>query len=366
MNAKNRMFDMEVNSNAVQSTRKISNKISEYSAALYLRISREKIDNESGEKIKNSVSIDYQREVLTKYALDKGYEIYGEYVDDGKSGVKFNSKRDGFYSMIEDIEHGHVNMVIAGDLSRFGRNSSQGTYYRDEFFPRHGVRFISLDGHFDSDKDEENDFASFVDGFNEHYARTTSRKVRRSRRIAAEKGRFMGSIPPYGYRRADNNRHLLVVDEEVAHIVKRIFEQFKSGDSARRIADMLNNDGVIPPQTHYYQYMDKENPYGRNAKTWCSATIQSILQKDVYLGHITQGKRRVRSYKDDTILFRPKEEWITVKDTHTPIIDSDTFNTVQAIISTNNKGRQRRTSIGNEVRACCHYQKLTKYARMKA
>jgi DNA invertase Pin-like site-specific DNA recombinase len=343
------MPDMEQCKKGARLIGGIRTKNNEYFAALYLRLSKEKVELENGEKKNNSVSIEYQREVLTRYAFDNGYEIYDEYIDDGMSGVKFNKKRKGFNNMIEDIKQGHVNMVLAGDLGRFGRNGSKGSFYRDEFFPEHGVRFVSLDGLFDSNKDEENDFAPFVDQFNEFYAKITSRKVKRSRKIAAEKGRFMGSFAPYGYRRSPEDKHKLIVDAEVAPIVKRIFEQFKNGDSARRIGDLLNQDNILPPQAHYYQYMGKANPYKLNAKTWCSSTILSILQKDVYVGHTTQGKRKVRSYKDDTIIFLPENNWIRVENTHEAIIDNDTFNAVRVLMETNRKGRQRRTSIGNEV-----------------
>ena len=265
-------------------------------------------------------------------------------VDDGKSGTTFDRKN--FQRMINDIEAGLINMVLTKDLSRFGRNSSQAAFYRDEFFPRNGVRYISIDGKYDSNKDVENDFAMFEDLFNEYYPRQVSRKVKRTRKIAAERGQFMGSIPPYGYRRDPENKHKLVVDEEVAHIVKRIYEQFLKGDSARRIGDMLNRNGVLPPQAHYWQYTNKMNPFERNAKSWCSSTVLSILQRDVYIGNITQGKRTTFSYKDDTLVYLPPEDWVRVENMHDSIIDRDTFDAVQVLISTNKKGRQRRTKDG--------------------
>ena len=108
--------------------------------------------------------------------------------------------------MIDDIKAGAVNMVLTKDLSRFGRNYSIGGYYRDIFFPEHGVRYISIDGHYDG-ASEDNDIAPFVDVFNEHYAKETSKKVRASRKIAARKGHFMGSVPPYGYKRGSAYGH---------------------------------------------------------------------------------------------------------------------------------------------------------------
>ena len=54
-----------------------------YYAALYLRLSRD--DEKRGE----SVSIDYQRQILMDYADQHGYIVYDEYVDDGISGPRF-------------------------------------------------------------------------------------------------------------------------------------------------------------------------------------------------------------------------------------------------------------------------------------
>ena len=340
MNATQRMPGMTQGNKAAMLLGRSKLKPQDYSAALYLRLSRDEGENESR-------SIDYQRQMLTDYAEAHGYTIYDEYIDDGETGTNFN--RTNFQRMIGDIEAGAVNMVLTKDLSRFGRNIAQAIHYRDDFFPKHGVRFISIDGKYDSVRDEENDFALLEDIFNEYYPKQVSRKVKKTRKIAAERGQFMGSIPPYGYRRSSDNRHKLVVDEEVSPIVLRIFEQFKNGDSARRIGDRLNREGILPPQAHYYHYMGKENPYGRNAKTWCSSTIMSLLQKDVYIGNITQGKRTKWSFKDETVVFLPKEDWITVEGKHEPIISQETFNTVQSLISSNKKGRQRKTSINNEV-----------------
>ncbi|MCL1844088.1 MAG: recombinase family protein [Defluviitaleaceae bacterium] len=333
-----RMSDMEQHKTATKPTKGIKKKShEEYNAALYVRISRDEGNNEN-------VSLGYQEEMLRAYALEHGYNVHDVYIDNGESGTTFNRK--DFQRMIDDIESGLVNMVLTKDLSRFGRNLSQAVHYRDDYFPKNGVRFISIDGKFDSERDAENDFAVLEDLFNEFYPRQVSRKVKATRKVAAERGQFMGSIPPYGYRRDPENKHKLVIDEEVAHIVKRIYEQFLKGDSARRIGDMLNRDGILPPQAHYWQYSNKRNPFEQNAKSWCSSTVLSILQRDVYIGNITQGKRTTFSYKDDTLVYLPPEDWVRVENMHDSIIDRDIFDAVQVLISTNKKGRQRRTKDG--------------------
>ena len=105
-------------------------------AALYLRLSKE--DGEAGE----SSSISNQRSLLRQYAANKQIPIYGEYVDDGFSGMHFD--RPSFQQMLCDIEQGYVHTVLTKDLSRLGRDYIQTGYYLEKYFPEHRVRYISL------------------------------------------------------------------------------------------------------------------------------------------------------------------------------------------------------------------------------
>jgi hypothetical protein len=160
----------------------------------------------------------------------------------------------------------------------------------------------------------------------------------------------MGSMPQYGYKSADDNRHKLVIDEAAAVVVRRVFELFKNNEPCRRIADILNSENLPNPQAYYYISVGKSNPYTKNAKTWCAETVKVMLQRDVYLGHTTQGKRRVVSYNDKKReVVKNPEKWIKVENTHEALIDPDTFNAVQALFSTNRNSKPRRTSLDNEV-----------------
>lgn len=113
-----------------------------YRAALYLRLSKD--DEGAGE----SASITTQRGILQDYAKANGLPIFDEYVDDGFSGTNYD--RPAFKRMIEDIEAGKVNCVITKDLSRLGRNSARTSDLLDEYFPAHGVRYISISDSYDS------------------------------------------------------------------------------------------------------------------------------------------------------------------------------------------------------------------------
>lgn len=122
--------------------------------ALYERLSRD--DEQAGE----SNSIQNQKKYLEEYARQKGLRNIRHFYDDGYSGTNFN--RPGFASLLEEIEAGHVEVLIVKDLSRFGRNYLQVGYYTEILFPKKGVRFIAVNNNVDSATPQDNDFTPFL------------------------------------------------------------------------------------------------------------------------------------------------------------------------------------------------------------
>ena len=84
-----------------------------YIAGIYLRLSRD--DERAGE----SLSIENQKILVTKYVKEKGWEIKDVYVDDGYSGTNFD--RPGVKRLLDDAKEGEINTIVVKDLSRFGR-----------------------------------------------------------------------------------------------------------------------------------------------------------------------------------------------------------------------------------------------------
>ena len=122
--------------------------------ALYERLSRD--DEQAGE----SNSIQNQKKYLEEYARQKGLRNIRHFYDDGYSGTNFN--RPGFAALLEEIEAGHVEVLIVKDLSRFGRNYLQVGYYTEILFPKKGVRFIAINNNVDSATPQDNDFTPFL------------------------------------------------------------------------------------------------------------------------------------------------------------------------------------------------------------
>ncbi|MCL2140786.1 MAG: recombinase family protein [Dehalococcoidia bacterium] len=283
-------------------------------AAIYLRLSR---DDQNGNT--ESMSIQNQRDMLISYCDERGWKIYDIYVDDGFTGTNFD--RPDFQRMISDIKAGNINVVLTKDLSRLGRNYILTGQYTDFFFPEHGVRYLAVNDSYDSDK-EDNDIAPFRNVLNEMFARDISRKVRSVRVTSAKQGKFMGSKPPYGYMKSSENKHQLIVDAPAAEVVRRLFREYLSGDSARNIAAKLNADGIDTPATYYFKQTGKRATQTNNCQRWGSSTIMQLLRNQVYIGHMVQGKRKVSSFKTKKRVFTGKDDWITVQNTHEPIIEN--------------------------------------------
>ena len=149
------------------------------------------------------------------------------------------------------------------------------------------------------------------------YARDISRKIRFAFSARMENGDFVGAFAPFGYKRSAKNRHKLVIDENTAYIVKRIFFESSCGKKPLEIAKGLDFDNVPTP-------LDFRKGISKS-KNWSSATILKILKNPVYLGHLEQGKTSKISFRSEKSLEIPKEKRFFVKNTHEALIDEKTF-----------------------------------------
>lgn len=245
-----------------------------------------------------------------------------EFVDDGWSGGNFD--RPGFQEMMRHLEQGKANLVITKDLSRLGRDMREASYYAEQFFPEHGIRYIAIADNFDSDRD--NLMAPFQFAMNEVYLRDGSRKVKDVLKSKREDGQYC-ACPPYGCRKSQENKHRLAPDEMTAPVVQRIFEQAAAGDSSRKIAIDLNADGVIPPLKYRVLYRDdfSEEGAARASDLWNYTTVKRILKNPVYLGHTLLGKSRKASVKSKKKLAVAPEDWAVTENTHPPLVSQALF-----------------------------------------
>lgn len=292
-----------------------------YKAGLYLRLSKD--DERSGE----SASIENQRLMLTKYAEEQGWEIGEIYIDDGWSGTNF--QRPAFQRMLTDAKDRRINLIAVKDLSRLGRNHIEVGRLTDDVFPELGVRFVAVNDRVDSLLGED-DMAAYRNLFNEFLSKDTSRKVRSVKKSCMERGKYLGTYAPLGYKKDPADKHHLIVDEETAHIVRRMFEMRAGGQSCRSITLTFNEERIPSPKGFYYSRKGKKNPNRENG-IWNDSTVKVILRNEVYIGHMVQGKNGTISYKNHKMVAKPEEQWIRVENTHEPLVDLKTWDTVRLL-----------------------------------
>jgi DNA invertase Pin-like site-specific DNA recombinase len=305
-----------------------------YNVGIYTRLSRED-EPKDGEKRRAdevSESISNQLTFLNQYAYSQGWNVVGEYVDDGTTGGNFD--RTAFKRLLEDIEVGKVNTVLVKDLSRFARTSEANSYI-DTYFPERQVRFIAINNGVDTFMESSNnDMAGLWNWFNEQFLRDTSKKIKQALHTKKHQGLYTAPYAPYGYRKDEEDKHRLVVDEPAAEVVKRVFDMYTSGVPMQRISTILNQEGVPSKSEHKRKTLKKYNGKGWSGM-WEQNAIRDILISPMYLGHMTQGRERRASFKSKKLIRNPVEQWIIVEDKHEPIIDQATFDTAQLLLSKN-------------------------------
>lgn len=293
--------------------------------ALYCRLSRD--DGTESE----SNSIGNQKKLLSQKAKEMGLTDTKYYVDDGYTGTNFN--RPGFQQLIDDIEIGLVSAVMVKDLSRLGRDYVSVGNYTDSYFPEHNVRFIAVNDAIDSDEGES-EIAPFKNILNEMYARDISKKIRSSHRLRGSMGEPL-SQPPYGYMKSPENKKKWIIDPEAATVVKSIFKMCLDGKGNETIARELQENEVLIPMAYWRS--KGLNRGGKKTQTnpykWCKTTVQKILSQQEYCGDIINFKTYSKSFKNKTRYENSKENWAVFKDVNEPIIDRETFETVQKFIS---------------------------------
>jgi len=289
-----------------------------YNTALYIRLSVE-------DSKKRGNSIETQKSILENFAaLNTDIKVFDTYIDNGATGTNF--ERTQFKRMISDIESKKVNCVIVKDLSRLGRNSIDTGYYIEKYFPLNDVRFISVNDDFDTNnKDSYGIMLPIKNMINEAYSIDIGRKIKAQARQSMKNGEFIGGRAPYGYIKAPDNCHKLIIDEEAAKVVRQIFQWRYEGVSYNQIVKNLNEAKVMTPNRYAQSkgIINYKNLLGK--EYWQTRTIQSILSRECYVGDMVQGKTQTINHNEIKV---SEENWITVKNTHEPIISREMFEAV--------------------------------------
>ena len=205
-------------------------------------------------------------------------------------------------------------------MSRFGRDSSECGRYIDKVLPDMGVTLIAAADNVDTlDPDTQYDMSIlFKNVVNEIQPLMTSQKTRLALRTKAKNGEYLGSKAPHGYFKSPVDNHKLVIDEEAAPLVVRIFNLAVSGYGLNRIARILSKEKVLTPAAYL---AEKEGrPYNKDPYNWDLTTVRSIIFNEVYCGRLVSGKRTVISYKNNKVIDVDPSRWIIVENAFPRII----------------------------------------------
>ena len=300
-----------------------------WSVGEYNRLSKEDGDKPESDSIQNQHSINQKH---LDYLREQGEQIKSVtvYSDDGYAGGSFNRPR--YQDMIRDIECGKINCIIFKDNSRLGRNYPELGRLMEDYFPQKSVRVISVLNNLDSVKDPRgycSAIVSFSNIVNDDYIRQLSIKIKCTLAMKRERGEFTGNYAPFGYQKDPDDHHKLVVDEEQAEIVRKIFDWYEGGMSANSIAKHLNAMQVMTPGDFKIRDGCKSfithDQKSSKIRTWAVNTVATILKNEVYIGNMVQGKHKSASYRSKKMVLTDESEWTVVEGTHEPIISDEQF-----------------------------------------
>ena len=270
--------------------------------AAYARVSMD------SERLMHSLSaqVSYYSELIQK---NPEWIYAGVYADEGITGT-LKSKRNEFKRMLEDCENGKIDIILVKSISRFARNTVDllntvrhlkglGIEVR---FEKENINSLSSDGEL---------MLSILASFAQEESRSISDNVKWGTRKRFEKGIPNGRARVFGYRWADD---ILVVEPDEVEIVQRIYSEFLSGSSPRKIAKNLNADKITTI----------------NGCKWSDFNIRYILKNITYTGNMLMQK----SFVDDSISKKRKQNigeltQYFVENTHEPIIYKTIFDKVQ-------------------------------------
>lgn len=275
--------------------------------AIYIRVSTNKEDQK--------ISLENQRSLFYDYVGQREWEIYDFYIDveSGTSGQRKNLKR-----MIRDAEERKFDIIMAKELSRLARNSEL-SHSIKRMADENNIEIITLDNAINTLNGNRQLFGLYA-WLYEQESQRTSERIKVALRSGAMKGKFKGSIPPYGYR--VENRNLIIREDDTPHTIKRIFREYLKGHGTDSIARGLYNDNIPTPS----QIAGKQSPN----HLWHGSTIKLILNNPHYTGDLVQCRETT---KDVTVKGRkkvPSKDQIIIKDCHEPIISRADFEAVQS------------------------------------
>lgn len=278
-------------------------------------------DMNAWEKEKH-VSLKRQLRTVHSYiSKDPELIVVKEYLDES------TGNEDGvFEDMIADIDDGLIDCVAVRDISVIGKTYHYGIDFVQKFCTFNEIRVIVVNTRYDSIVDNV-----WNQNKQEYFYKTVNQEQIKERLWAIRQGQFyegkyISGPVPYGYVRIDGK---LYIDPETSGIVRNIYERYLHGDSADMIAKDLRDLNVMSPRT--YEYFIKTGEI-TDKYDWKDCTVWRILRSQFYIGDTVHSQYQLDAMAPAPSQKLDKKDWITIPNTHEPIVSRETFNEVQARI----------------------------------
>ncbi len=295
----------------------------------YARISHDE-DKESYESIVN------QKNIMSDYAKTHfGVSHVTLFEDDNFSGYTFN--RPAFTQLRQALEAGQFDVVLAKDLSRFGRHNARTLIFLEEMQGL-SVRVIAINDAVDT-QDEHSDLTLGVKTwYNELYVKDISKKIKSTIANKQKNATWMCAVP-YGYIMTDYKKQLFEPDPVAAQVVKRIFSLYLQGWGYKKIANHLTDENIPTPRMREKMLKEAQGEVYRKAvkPQWSIITISEILHNDFYTGVLRTGKYARKSINGKDVK-KDEAAHHVFENFHPPIIDKAVFE------SAVEQGKQRKNS----------------------
>ena len=277
--------------------------------AAYCRVSTDKADQLN--------SLEAQKDFFAEYTQRTGDNLVRLYADEGISGTKIKNRRE-FLRMMADAEHGLFDMVVVKDISRFARNTVD-LLQNIRKLKALGIETQFLTANMTSMGNSEFVLTIFGALAQEESA-NTSKRVKFGKKLNAEKGRVPNIV--YGYDKIIGDYFNLTVNQEEAAVVRQIYHWYtQEGYGAAKISNLLN---------------EKKIRTKRNCQ-WSQNGICRILTNELYTGKIINGKQEVTDFLTGRREDRDETEWMVVERLDLQIVDKETFDQAQRIMTERGK-----------------------------
>lgn len=360
-----------------------------FRVVIYVRLSVEDGDLIDGDI---SGSIRNQLLYLLSEAKKRNWKVVAIFCEEGISGADDN--RPEWNKSLKYIENGYAQIFLCKSQSRFSRSLEMIEKYLHKEFVSWNVRFVGLVDSTDTSI-KGNKKARQINGLvNEWLVEDQSINTREILKNKKKNGLYTGSFAPYGYIKDPNDKYHLIIDEEAAKVVRKIFDMYVKGAGYHTICEYLNEERILTPTEYkkkqglkfhcanssyntrisyqveaddtlekiamflnstvdsiiqYNNLLDDKIYEGQIIVVPCRAlwkrdTIRKMLMDEVYIGTLVQGKIQIKSYKEKKHIKVPEENWIKVPHCHNPIIDKETWDLVAQRFK--NSGRNRSTKNG--------------------